>query len=980
MYRDNTQKKRLFCYHCGKPGHVSKECRTRLAAERASTNPSQPLESKPTPTAQAPIRTDKKDIVYFTCQQKGQKSPQCPQKVQRVKRIQIPRNRVIPLKHNELFVSIRGHSLPITCDSGADVTVVPEECVRDEEFTGESCTLDTFNKVKTVGRKCNVQIQVEDRIFVREAVTQPGADLSWTACLSVSFSNLDELQFITEQMRKKQPLAEEQLCYLPPTMEDGVLKSAVMVSDGTLVGEASVDAPVTPSELTPRSEEEPADNEQAGESREGESSVEAERVECLVPDVVDASDSVEAGDKVTEGSAEEEEKVTQELMLQSIIPNTSSTTLAKATIADHTLTTAKTLADAFKEGYYWQEKLAFRTRLDNLGDAREQLFLPLPYRDKCLRMANEHFGHMGRNKMVGHIRKFFYWPTITVDCMRHIRSCEICQKMDKSTPRQMIMQEQELVTIPSERVAVDLVGPFPTAKGGFKYLLTCIDLATRWPEAVPLRCTTTRIVIQQLINVFSRIGFPATLVTDNGPQFVAKKFQTWLTDKGIKHVKASPYHPQGNGVVERLHRTLNGVIAKSTEGKGNWATIVPMALYFIRCTPSSTTGISPFVACHGWEPTTPLQVLYKSWVQSDLGEIDLQDCVLTNAERVQSLREKALINKQAVSKARKQDWNRKAQSREFSKGEEVYMRKVGLNTKLSESWDGPYTVVKKNSPLSYRIHTGDRTIPSVHIQLLKKFVPRVDTPRIDRITSVFDPDTPEDDLVNRFSEARIEQGTSSEDMTKDIQQWEVDFKDTLTKEPGITHLAEFTIDTGTHQPIFQRAYNTPISLLESVDRELEWLISKGYIQPSRSPRASPMVTVRKPDGSARICVDFKAINKITQPEPFYMPRVEEVLESVGKAMYISKIDLSKGYYQVPMASVDIPNTAFTCHKGRFEFRRMLFGVKNAPAVFQELMQTIFREDTQYCSPYMDDLIICSPCWSDHVVHVRKVLTKLKKQA
>ena len=147
----------------------------------------------------------------FTRQQKGHKSPQCPQKVQRVKRIQIPRNRVRPLKHNELFGSVGGHSLPITCDSGTDVTVVPKECVRDEEFTGESCTLDTFNKVKTVGRKCNVQIQVEDRIFVRKAVTQPGADLSWTACLSVSFSNLDELQFITEQMRKKQLLAEEQL-------------------------------------------------------------------------------------------------------------------------------------------------------------------------------------------------------------------------------------------------------------------------------------------------------------------------------------------------------------------------------------------------------------------------------------------------------------------------------------------------------------------------------------------------------------------------------------------------------------------------------------------------------------------------------------------------------------------------------------------------------------------------------------------------
>ena len=81
--------------------------------------------------------------------------------------------------------------------------------------------------------------------------------------------------------------------------------------------------------------------------------------------------------------------------------------------------------------------------------------------------------------MVGHIRKFFYWPTITIDSMNHIRSCDTCQKLDKSKLRQMMMQVRELVTVPSERVAIDQVGPFPTAKGGFRYLLTYIDLATR---------------------------------------------------------------------------------------------------------------------------------------------------------------------------------------------------------------------------------------------------------------------------------------------------------------------------------------------------------------------------------------------------------------------------------------------------------------------------------------------------------------------
>ena len=108
-----------------------------------------------------------------------------------------------------------------------------------------------------------------------------------------------------------------------------------------------------------------------------------------------------------------------------------------------------------------------------------------------------------------------------------------------------------------------------------------------------------------------------------------------------------------------------------------------------------------------------------------------------------------------------------------------------------------------------------------------------------------------------------------------------------------------------------------------------------------------------------------------------MPRVEEVLESVGKAGVISKLDLSKGYYQVPMSPADIPKTAFMCHQGRFEFVRMPFGVKNAPAVFQELMQKLFKDFSYCCTPYMDDLVIFSSTWEEHVQHVRLVLSKLR---
>ena len=146
-------------------------------------------------------------------------------------------------------------------------------------------------------------------------------------------------------------------------------------------------------------------------------------------------------------------------------------------------------------------------------------------------------------------------------------------------------------------------------------------------------------------------------------------------------------------------------------------------------------------------------------------------------------------------------------------------------------------------------------------------------------------------------------------------------------------MAELTIDTGTHGPIVQRLYNTPLSLRESVDKEIDWLLSRGYIRESQSHWASPMVTVRKPNGSARICIDFKKINAITTPLPFYMPRVEEVLEQVGRSRVLSKLDLSKEYYQVPMAPPDIEKNCFVCHRGKYQFVRMPFGVRNVQAIF-----------------------------------------------
>ena len=364
---------------------------------------------------------------------------------------------------------------------------------------------------------------------------------------------------------------------------------------------------------------------------------------------------------------------------------------------DCTLATARMLADKTSEGYHWVEGLLFRTRLDTLGDNIEQLCLPTPYRPRCMTLSHENFGHVGRNKMCLHIHKYFYWPSMTSDGSAHCKSCDVCQKKDKQLPRQMLMQTREIVTVPAERVAIDMVGPFLVARGGFRFLLTYLDKAMKWPEPIPLKKTTTRIVVDQLTLIFARNEFPTTLITDNGPQFVSDSFKRFLKKKGITHVKASPYHPQGNGVIEMMHRTLNSIISKCTETKGNWVKIVSMALYFMRYMPNRSSGLSPFAMKHGWEPNTPLQLLYKGWVQQELGPIDLEQWVVENSERVQHMRDIAVANLTNTSEIRQKEWDRKAQIREFCKGDMVYLRKSGINTKLADSRAGPYKVERKNS-------------------------------------------------------------------------------------------------------------------------------------------------------------------------------------------------------------------------------------------------------------------------------------------
>ena len=151
----------------------------------------------------------------------------------------------------------------------------------------------------------------------------------------------------------------------------------------------------------------------------------------------------------------------------------------------------------------------------------------------------------------------------------------------------------------------------------------------------------------------------------------------------------------------------------------------------------------------------------------------------------------------------------------------------------------------------------------------------------------------------------------------------------------------------------------------------------GTLKPSLSPWSSPMVPVGKPDGPVRLCIDFCRINKVTQPDPYTMPRVDEMSAQLGKARYLSTLDLNKVFYQIPLAEGDQDKSAFCTPWGNYQFTVMPFGLRNAPATFQCMMDQVLDGMLEFAGTYIDDIIIYSQSWEDHMTHVALVLEQLK---
>ena len=165
---------------------------------------------------------------------------------------------------------------------------------------------------------------------------------------------------------------------------------------------------------------------------------------------------------------------------------------------------------------------------------------------------------------------------------------------------------------------------------------------------------------------------------------------------------------------------------------------------------------------------------------------------------------------------------------------------------------------------------------------------------------------------------------------------------------------------------------------EEIMRQVNELVEKKMVRPSSSPFCSPVLLVQKKDGTYRMCVDYRALNRITIKNRFPVPRVEDLFDKLQGSTYFSKIDLKSGYHQIRIVPQDIHKTAFRTTYGLYEYLVMPFGLTNAPATFNRLMERLFRPHRAFTGVFFDDIIIHSKTLEEHKEHLRIIFQTLRE--
>lgn len=619
-------------------------------------------------------------------------------------------------------------------------------------------------------------------------------------------------------------------------------------------------------------------------------------------------------------------------------------------------------------------------------------------RPEVLKLAHDSpmAGHLGGKKTRNRIWVEFYWPEMCPEIRRYVASCDACQKtVTKGSVRRVPLEKMPLIDVPFKQIAVDLIGPIiPPSDRGHRFVLVTVDYATRYPEATPLRVIDTPHVAEALWEMWTRVGVPEKVLSDRGSQFTSAMMKDVYKLLSVHSLTTTPYHAQCNGLVERFNGTLKQMLRRlCREQPKEWDRFIPACLFAYREVPQESLKFSPFELLYGRTVRGPMQILRQLWSKE---ETDAE--LRTTAEYVVDLRnrleETCALARDNLKKAADRyaiNADMKAVDRQFAVGDQVLLLLPMKNNKLEIAWRGPYPILERVGNADYRVRVGTKA-KIYHANLLKGYIPRKDPPA--RVAVVI-----EEEAIEGVTEVEahkchiplmpLEAEEGPDDVKIDPKlpaQCQSELKDLCTEFAGRftdlpprTNLSECEIELLESIPVHVRQYPLPHSAMDSIREEVQAMLRLGVIEPCASPYSAPLVLIKKPDGKIRTCQDFRRLNKIVRFDGEPLPDVDHLFAKLGKAKYLSKLDLTKGYWQVPVREADRDKTAFTTPQGQFRWVTMPFGLKTAGAVFSRMMRKMLaplnRNDVDN---FVDDVLVANPDWKSHMEALRAVLVRMQE--
>ena len=329
-----------------------------------------------------------------------------------------------------------------------------------------------------------------------------------------------------------------------------------------------------------------------------------------------------------------------------------------------------------------------------------QLVLPVTYKQLVYQELHNKMGHLGPDKVVHLARERFYWPNMEKDLTRYITQQCPCLKQKK--PQRVI--KAPLVPIsttqPFELVSIDFVH-LERSKGGYEYILVVVDHFTRFAQAYPTKNKSGRTAADIIFNNYClKYGFPQRLHHDQGREFENHLFRRLQEHSGVSHSRTTPYHPQGNGQVERFNRTLLAMLRTlAEEQKSDWRASVDKMVHAYNCTRNESTGYSPFYLMFGRHPRLPIDLAFGLDREQASQTQTREDYVERWKREMEQVYDIATKNMGQTAERRKQNYDKRAKSAALSPGDRVLVKNLQRSegpAKLKAYWeDRVYRVVRQ---------------------------------------------------------------------------------------------------------------------------------------------------------------------------------------------------------------------------------------------------------------------------------------------